>query len=120
MDVKRIIDLVGLDSIIDGKTIENTLVVGPAVVALIDSVTMDAVQFSGDPESTFITVPEGKRAQGIVGIRNSTFRNCRFQNISFIGTQEVVDRMQLEIGPDPMYRPVPQAVAADPEIPQPR
>ena len=117
MEVARLIDLVGLDSVIDGKTVENTLLVGPAVVALIANVTMDTIQFDGSPESLFIVVPEGRWVQGVVGIRNSVFRNCRFQNIAFIGTQESIDHMKLEIGFNQADPAAPLDPSERPEVP---
>jgi hypothetical protein len=97
MEVVRLVDRVGVDSIIRDELFEDTLFLGPAVIALLDRVTMQNCSFDGDPISLFIELPGERRVVGVVGLIGTTFRRCRFQNIGIIGTAEAIERMRNEL-----------------------
>jgi hypothetical protein len=97
MQVVRLIDLVGVDSAIRKQQIQDTILIGPAVMTLLSNVIFRDCGFEADPETLFIEVPEDKRQIGIVAVEDSTFTRCRFQNIAIIGTKEVVNQIRAEI-----------------------
>lgn len=94
MQVIRLVDEVGIDSAVRGKTFENALVIGPAVIALLGGVVMERCGFEGTEESLFIEVEDGRFVTGVVAVIDTTFRDCRFQNISILGTKENLDTMR--------------------------
>lgn len=104
MEVTRIADVVGIDSTVRDATFENTLLVGPAVLAPIGNVTISDCSFGGDPgapDALFIEVPEGKRVMGVVALVNVTFRRCRFENVALLATRDNIDRWRQTITPGP-------------------
>jgi len=84
------VDKAGLNSLIENETFENALIVGPAVLAPLERVTIEGCLFDGTPESIFIEVPEGRRVLGVIGLRNTAFRKCEFRNIAILGTAKSV------------------------------
>jgi hypothetical protein len=90
MDVVRLVDRVGTDSLISNAVFEDTVFFGPAVMALLDNVKIDACRFAAPADVLFIEVPEGQQVVGVVGIVNTTFRNCEFRNIGIIGPPEAI------------------------------
>lgn len=98
MKLLRLVDEVGTNSIIENKTFENTLIVGPAIIAPLDHVTMEHNVFDGDAESLFLEVPSGRRLLGVVGLRNVTFKRCEFRNIGIAGTHESLEYFRKGLG----------------------
>ena len=90
MDVVRIVDKVGLNSLIENERFENALIVGPAVLAPLEHATIENCTFDGTPESIFIEVPEGRRVLGVIGLRNTSFRRCEFRNVAIMGTPKAI------------------------------
>lgn len=110
MQVIRIADIVGVDSAIRNASYENTLFVGPAVLAPVGGVTLTDCSFTGDPaepEALFIEVPEGTKVMGVVALVDVTFRRCRFENASLIGTAANIKkwRSNFTLGPPLALRP---------------
>jgi hypothetical protein len=106
MDVVRIVDKAGLDSAIENALFENSLIVGPAVLAPLDRVTIQDCRFDGPPETIFIEVPEGRKVMGVIGLRNTTFRKCEFRNIAIMGTPKAVREFRKGF-PGPSQSPAP-------------
>lgn len=86
MEVIRLIDRVSVRSLIENEDFENALIVGPAVIAPLERVTIADCSFDGDPTSLFIEVPENRFVLGVIGLRNVTFRKCEFRNVGIMGT----------------------------------
>ena|ERR1700722_12133995 len=82
------------------RVFEDSIILGPSVLALFENVIFDGVAISGDPEAALIEIPPGKNLQGIIGLRNVTFRRCWFQDIAIIGPPEVIQQFRetLQIG----------------------
>lgn len=83
--------------IIENRDYERALILGPAVFALLENVSFISGSFAGDPESMFIEVPQGRRVQGVVGLRNVRFHDCRFENIAIIGPPDMVAHIRSQI-----------------------
>lgn len=97
MEVVRLVDRVGVDSVIRDTTFQDALIVGPAVIALLERVTMENCSFDGDPDSLFIEIEPNRGVIGVVGLVNTTFRGCRLQNIGIIGTRDAIEVMRSEL-----------------------
>jgi hypothetical protein len=83
----RLVDLAGTESVITRQTIEDKLLVGPAVLAPIDSITLEQNIFEVEnPEDLFILVPDGKTVMGVIGLKEVTFRRCTFRDVGIVGT----------------------------------
>ena len=90
MDVTRIADRVGADSKIVNSTFKDTILVGPAVVALLDNVHLERCRFDAPIDVMLIEIEPNRMVTGIVGIQNCKFEDCVFQNIAIIGPPEVL------------------------------
>lgn len=88
--------------LIENQTYQDAVILGPAVVAPIEDVTLDSNRFLLDPKGLFLPVPEGAPIQGAIGLRHVTFRRCEFHNVAIAGTPQVIAdlRAQFEF-PEP-------------------
>jgi hypothetical protein len=82
----------GARPIISNRTIEDCEIRGPAMVILLDGVTIAESGFEGDVDSLFVEVPEKRIIFGAIGLRNCVFRRCRFIAIGIIGTREQIEQ----------------------------
>ena len=90
-EVIRIAELAAeTNSLIERRTFERRIIVGPAVLAPLEGVTISNSSFDADPESLFIEIPDGRRVTGVIGLRHVTFERCEFRNIALAGTPESV------------------------------
>src|SRR5205809_814255 len=105
MDVVRIADRAGINSIIENATFDDDLIVGPAVLAPLERVTIEGCQFDGTPDSIFIEVAEGRLVLGVIGMKNVTFRRCEFRNVSLLGTPQAVKQFRKGFISTPSPRP---------------
>lgn len=101
VDIIRIVDKAGVDSLIENARFENALIVGPAVLAPLDHVTIANCRFDGDPDTLLIEVDEGRRVVGVIGLRNVTFERCEFRNVGLIGTHQNVAQFRQGFMPQP-------------------
>jgi hypothetical protein len=85
-------------SIIEGRTFDQALIMGPAVLFPLGEVTFTDNLFDADPDALFIELPEGREVVGIIGLRDVTFSGCEFRNIALAGTPESVARFRAELG----------------------
>jgi hypothetical protein len=78
-------------------TFENCDIRGPAVVALLGDTRFEGVTFkvgAGDIETILFEVPEGSHKVGLIGLRDCRFIGGRTENIGFVGTPVVLDRLR--------------------------
>jgi len=116
VEIIRLVDRVGADSLISNGLFENVVLVGPAVIAPLENVRLQECSFDAPPDVLFIEVPEGKQVVGVIGIRNSTFRKCEFRNIAIIGASDAIESMRKELRPaEQPATPPPAEVEAPPE-----
>ena len=128
----RIVNLAESSDVLEGFDFNDCDIVGPAVLAVLDHVTMTHNSFDGDMESVLWEVPRTRtRVLGAIGIRNCTFRDCRFHRIGLAGTAEFVVAFITGTGstgvtspspssPASQAQDAPQSEKPQPEKPQPR
>jgi hypothetical protein len=97
--------------LITERTFEDCIIVGPAVIALIDQVTMlSPVWDASRLEEVFIEVPTGSFVIGPIGLIRCTFIRCRFHGIGVMGTpQDKVDMAAAHSYPPQQTTDSPQA-----------
>lgn len=131
MQIVRLVDRVGADSLISNALFEDSIIVGPAVVTFMDTVSLDDCRFDAPPEVLFIDIGAEPRAVvGIIGIRQTTFRNCEFRNVGIIGPTAVIELLRASLQPSqqqqanspspiPVEAPAVATSVAGPEAQQP-
>lgn len=95
-DVIRVSELTVRGPRIEGYTFINCRILGPAVLALVDNVTVVHCEFEADINSIFWEIdPEARpTVYGAVGVTNTTFSSCSFEAIGLAGTRDL--RVKLE------------------------
>lgn len=95
-DVVRIAELTVNTSTIEGYTFSNCRIIGPAILVLLDRVTITSAGFDAPGlDAVFWEVPHDRGpVVGVIGVVNCTFSNCRFELIGIAGPPEM--RAQLE------------------------
>jgi hypothetical protein len=105
-------DEADVNSRIEHKSYERALIFGPAVIALLGNVSFVNGSFAGHPDAMFIEVPEKKWVQGVIGLQDVTFTDCRFENIAIIGPRDLIEQLRSEIGSPPPPLTPPQGSEA--------
>jgi hypothetical protein len=83
------------DYVLHDMSFDDCTLLGFGVIALWRNVTLSNLALQG-PES-FIAVPEGTRMTGVIPAVNVTFNRTRFQDIGFIVTTELRERIFREM-----------------------
>jgi hypothetical protein len=78
---------------ISNKTFEHCNIIGPAILFAIGKATFDRCRFQGSEEMLFIETTN-KKLWGVVAIENTTFIDCDFSKISFIGPKDKINEMK--------------------------
>lgn len=80
---------------IDGKTFTECLIEGPAVVAILSGVTMEGCNMgvASNPR-TLLYKPLGDKLAGVIGLSNCRFINCRFVQVGFTGSDEMLEQLE--------------------------
>lgn len=97
----RISDLAVTDSVLRDLSFDNCHIMGPAVLALIDSVTLDSPAFDGTLEGILWEIPEDKTVFGAIGLERCEFYACRFTAIGLAVTPELASKIRESVGPRP-------------------
>jgi hypothetical protein len=86
---------------IDGKTFTECLIEGPAVMAVMNGTTFDSCAMgTTDDMRTLLYRPMGeKKMGGVIGMANCKFVRCRFFQVGFTGTDELLDDLAVAITP---------------------
>jgi hypothetical protein len=97
-DVVRIAELTVNTSTIEGYEFSNCRIIGPAVLALLDDVTIEHCGWDAPGlDAIFWEVPPSRGpVVGVVGVKHCTFSSCHFELIGVAGPPEM--RAQLEGG----------------------
>jgi hypothetical protein len=77
------------------KTFDNCNIIGPAILFVRNSKFIKD-HFVGDIDAIFISTTNEK-ISGVILVENTTFINCTFNKIAFIGSQEVMNNMKRQI-----------------------
>ena len=79
-------------SLIEGRTFENALLLGPAIIAPLEHIEMHTCTWEApNPDALFIEVEEARQLIGVVGLRAVTFTSCTFRNVGVIGPRGTID-----------------------------
>lgn len=87
-ELVRITDLATTSDIIEDHEFEGCHLMGPAIVAPLDGVTLAGNQFSGDLDSVLLEMPDGAHQVGIIGLRRVSIHSCRIDRIGFAGGEQ--------------------------------
>lgn len=95
-DVVRIADLTVNTSTIEGYEFSNCRIIGPAILALLDNVSLLHSTWNAPGlDAVFWEVPpERGPVVGVVAVRNCTFSNCTFDNIGLAAPPEFRRKME--------------------------
>lgn len=96
---EQTIPLMALGPEIKGKTFEDCVLLGPAVLLPVRENTLDKVRFlvdggEGLEDALFIEVPKGIPVQGVYALDGSTFRRCTFHRCAILGSREILTQFK--------------------------
>lgn len=75
------------------KTFDHCRIHGTVVMYIGNNTTITLCSFDGNPVSSFI-VTTNQYVSGVLGITGCTFINCTFDNVSFIGNQDAINKIK--------------------------
>jgi hypothetical protein len=80
---------------IDGKTFTECVIEGPAVVVLLAGATLEGCNLgvATNPRS-LLYKPMGEKLAGVIGLTNCRFINCRFVQVGFTGSDEMLEEFE--------------------------
>ncbi len=80
---------------IDGKVFTECLIEGPAVMAVMDGTHFDGCNMGvATNPRTLLYKPLGDKLAGAVGMSNCRFIRCRFVQVGFTGSNEMLEEME--------------------------
>jgi len=83
--IVRVADLMLTRRVVDRVTFENCLLVGPAIIALIDGGDLIGCTFeTSEVDQLLWPVQEGDVKIGAVHFMNCNFHSCKFESIGFV------------------------------------
>ena len=88
--VVKIADLVDSRSLVEDRKFEDCEILGPAVLAPLNSVHFLNSSFDGTFGGIFREVPEGQLLVGVIGLQRVVFDRCKFTNIGIVATHEFI------------------------------
>lgn len=94
----RITDLTVTETVLHGLTFEGCHLIGPAVLALLNDITMSENSFEGPPDAVIWEVPEGRVLLGVIGLDNCAFYGCRFTNVSLALPPDLASTFRRDLG----------------------
>jgi hypothetical protein len=112
----KLTDETDADAWVVDRVFERAIILGPAVLLPVERVVFERVAFTGTADAMFIEIPEGKAAQGVVGLRNVTFIDCTFQDVAILGTAADLQAIREAITTRPGQAPPPHDPAAPTEV----
>jgi len=81
--------------VLDGFFFEGCQIIGPAVLAVLNNVTLTNNRFDGDLSALIWEVPISRQSViGAIGIQNCTFNNCTFTRIGLAGPPEFITKLR--------------------------
>lgn len=81
-------DFLSKDLLLSGKTFERCLIRGPAFIKFQSHCTVLFCSIPHPVARTFVAMSEGSAIFGAVLVTHTTFRQCFFDKVTFIGTLE--------------------------------
>jgi hypothetical protein len=94
---------------IEGKTFTDCLIEGPGVVAVMNETFFDscAMGTTSDVRNLLFRPVSTTKMTGVIGISNCRFVRCRFTQVGFTGSEDLLDQLQggiklvSEVAPEP-------------------
>lgn len=88
------------EMVIAGKTFTDCVIEGPGVMAVMNGTTFDGCNMGVAADvKTLLYRPVGNtKMAGVIGVSNCTFVRCRFVQIGFTGTDELLAQLESGIG----------------------
>jgi len=92
---------------VENRLWTGAIIRGPAVVSPVNNIQFIHCAFEASAEATFLVIPDGQPLMGIVGLRNVSFKECRFRGIRIAVTPENHERFRhgLRLNPQPTLSP---------------
>jgi len=86
---------------IDGKTFTDCLIEGPAVVAVMNGTVFDncAMGTTTDVRTLLYRPVSRSKLAGVVGLSNCRFVRCRFVQVGFTGSDEMLEDLEKGVKP---------------------
>lgn len=83
---------------IEGKTFTDCVIEGPAVMAVMTGTTFtDCAMGSSNDVRTLLLRPVGEKMAGVIGMSNCSFVRCRFAQVGFTGSEELIEALRTGI-----------------------
>jgi len=89
-EVVRIANEADRHSLIENARWEGAIIMGPAVIAPLNDVTITNSNWGAPTEALFIEIDEDRPVVGLIGLKNVTFNDCEFRNIAIAGTPDSI------------------------------
>jgi len=87
----RLCELTVNRTLLEGITFENCHLIGPAVLALLDSNVFSETTFEGEPDALLWEVPPSRQnVIGAIGLRTCRLISCRTTNVGFAGSPAII------------------------------
>lgn len=98
-EVVRLADLAIVRQILDGYEFRDCLLMGPAVVVMMDNITLNDCNLGGpDLPALFWLIEENREnIVGAIGFTNSTFEGCQFQMVGFAGKEDLRAKLTADL-----------------------
>ncbi len=82
-------------TVIEGKTFTDCLIEGPAVMAVMNGTVFDscAMGSTSDMRNLLYRPVSREKLAGVVGVSNCRFVRCRFAQVGFTGSDELLDEL---------------------------
>ena len=86
---------------IDGKTFTDCVIEGPAVMAVMDGTVFEscAMGVTADMKHLLYRPVSRTKLAGVVGMSNCRFVRCRFVQVGFTGSDELLEELQTGVKP---------------------
>lgn len=82
-------------TVIEGKTFTDCLIEGPAVMAVMNGTVFDscAMGTTSDMRNLLYRPVSRQKLAGVIGVSNCRFVRCRFAQVGFTGSDELLDEL---------------------------
>jgi hypothetical protein len=81
--------------ILTGKVFRDCSIFGPAIMALLDNVSLLSPSFEGQLDAILWEIPESREMViGAIGLQNCVFERCRFFGIGLAGPPDLIARFR--------------------------
>ena len=85
---------------IEDKTFTDCVIEGPAVVAVMNGTLFDACAMGATTDvRTLLYRPVGDKMAGVIGLSRCRFVRCRFVQVGFTGSEDLLAELQSGIKP---------------------